>query len=469
MQQFSRLGWVGALAITLLSCSVTRKTVASSAADTLLQDTAVRQAHIGISIYDVATGKYLYNYQGDKYFIPASNTKLFTCYAAMKHLGDSLPGMQYWQDDTAVWLQPTGDPTFLQPEFKNQPVLHFLQQQKKPLYLLSGNWRTTALGYGWAWDDYNDDYAAERSPFPIHGNVAQYRLGSISNTGAIQWQIQPDYFTTQIDNNLPLPGLLAKAGSVKDSVKKQLMLKRFLLRRKQANNTILFEQANNFFATATIPFYTDTNNTALAVLARDYQLNIKKGKWGIDESLRPALPAHPNIVTIKSQATDSMLKRMMHRSDNLYAEQVLLMISQQQLGYMSTSDIVDTLLKTNLKGLVHQPKWVDGSGLSRYNLATPQSFVQVLQKLKAEFGMERLTTILPTGGEGTITNYYQSLQGLIFVKTGTLSNNCALSGYLLTKKGKWLIFSVLANSYPSGAAPVRRAVERFLMDIQRQY
>ena len=42
------------------------------------------------SIYEPATNKYWYNFQADKYFVPASNTKLPTCYAAMKYLGDSL-------------------------------------------------------------------------------------------------------------------------------------------------------------------------------------------------------------------------------------------------------------------------------------------------------------------------------------------------------------------------------------------
>jgi serine-type D-Ala-D-Ala carboxypeptidase/endopeptidase (penicillin-binding protein 4) len=46
-----------------------------------------------------------------------------------------------------------------------------------------------------------------------------------------------------------------------------------------------------------------------------------------------------------------------------------------------------------------------------------------------------------------------------------LSNNCALSGFLITKKGKLLIFSVLANNYQGGAGPVRRAVEKWLNGV----
>ncbi|HTM92101.1 MAG TPA: D-alanyl-D-alanine carboxypeptidase, partial [Flavisolibacter sp.] len=75
--------------IVLFSCTATKQ-IAKSARETVLKDEALQTAHVGISIYEPATGKYWYNYNGDKYFVPASNTKLPTCYAAMKYLGDSL-------------------------------------------------------------------------------------------------------------------------------------------------------------------------------------------------------------------------------------------------------------------------------------------------------------------------------------------------------------------------------------------
>ncbi|MDB5205556.1 MAG: hypothetical protein JWR72_631, partial [Flavisolibacter sp.] len=65
----------------------------------MLDDEALKTAHVGISIYEPATGKYLYNYQGDKYFVPASNIKIPTCYAAMKYLGDSLVGLRVAQQN----------------------------------------------------------------------------------------------------------------------------------------------------------------------------------------------------------------------------------------------------------------------------------------------------------------------------------------------------------------------------------
>src|SRR5262245_13180457 len=76
------------------SCSV-QKQISKSATQLVLKDSSLTTAHVGISIFEPATNKYWFNYQGDHYFVPASNTKIPTCYAAMKCLGDSLVGLRY--------------------------------------------------------------------------------------------------------------------------------------------------------------------------------------------------------------------------------------------------------------------------------------------------------------------------------------------------------------------------------------
>src|SRR5215467_3997138 len=93
-------------ATILLSACTTQRAINKEANRLVLQDHALSNAHVGISIYNAADNKYLYNYQGEKYFVPASNTKIFTCYAGMKYLGDSLTGIRYWENDTAVYLIP---------------------------------------------------------------------------------------------------------------------------------------------------------------------------------------------------------------------------------------------------------------------------------------------------------------------------------------------------------------------------
>ncbi len=98
------------------------------------------------------------------------------------------------------------------------------------------------------------------------------------------------------------------------------------------------------------------------------------------------------------------------------------MASNEHLGYMSDEAMIDTLLNTDLKDIPQKPNWVDGSGLSRYNLFSPQAMVYILNKLQTEFGIKRLKAILPTGSTGTFKNYYLRDSGYIYAKTGSLSN-----------------------------------------------
>src|SRR5688572_18729177 len=160
--------------VSLYSCSPTQQ-ISRSAKKGILQSEPLQAAHIGISIFDPAANKYLYNYQGDKYFVPASNTKIPTCYAAMKYLGDSLVGIRYQvQNDSFIKIRSTGDPSFLHQDFNKQPVFDFLTKYKY-IAFTGDLFSEDFLGNGWAWNNFKEDYSAQRSDFPIYGNTVTLR------------------------------------------------------------------------------------------------------------------------------------------------------------------------------------------------------------------------------------------------------------------------------------------------------
>jgi D-alanyl-D-alanine carboxypeptidase/D-alanyl-D-alanine-endopeptidase (penicillin-binding protein 4) len=414
----------------LTSCSINKQI--TKQAKQLLADSAVSTGHIGISIYDPATGKYLYSHNASQYFIPASNTKLFTLYAGMKYLGDSLVGARYQQKGDSLVIDATGDPSFLLSEFKFQPVLAFLNRYKN-IYIAKNYLYKDFMGNGWAWNDFKDDYMTQRSAFPIYGNLVQLKWVSSDSVN-----IFPGYFK----------GISAVMEKLRNG---------FELVKPFEENHLLFINGND--KRIQTPFRPDIV-TIQSLLEDTLQKKIGSD-WSIYNK------AGDNV--IHSQPSDSLFKPMMHRSDNFFAEQTLLMASNEYLGYMSDEKIIDTILKSSLKDVPQKPKWVDGSGLSRYNLFTPNDFVYILNKMKNDFGLERMKVILATGGEGTLSSYFKNETGFIYAKTGTLSNNCALSGYLYTKKGRLLIFSVLNNNYITGATPVRRAAERFLQQLRQKF
>jgi D-alanyl-D-alanine carboxypeptidase/D-alanyl-D-alanine-endopeptidase (penicillin-binding protein 4) len=126
-----------------------------------------------------------------------------------------------------------------------------------------------------------------------------------------------------------------------------------------------------------------------------------------------------------------------------------------------------------LNNLPDTPQWVDGSGLSRYNLFTPRSIVTLLSKILDELKNDDLVhSLLPAGGVvGTIKTVYKTDNGqpFIWAKTGSLSNNYSQSGYLITRKGKRLAFSFMNNNFTKPTRQVRDEMVRIMTYIHENW
>ncbi len=431
------LAYTTLCSLLFMFCSCkTMGQVTQQQSNSFLNDSVVVTGHVGISIYEPATGKYVYNYNAEKNFIPSSNVKLFSLYAGLKYLGDSLVGLRYVENDTAVFIYPSGDPTLLHVDFKSQPVIDFLKRQNKNIYLVDA-FKSKAYGSGWSWSDYPDYYMAERSALPVYGNTVAFVLNK-------------NKFETVPSTSSSFTFLQNFA----DSNKETTVLRDFY------SNTFTTVQNNKSNETVFTPFIT---SAALAAKLLADTLHKKVTVIKFDELL---LNDINNIKTIHSRPVDSLLKPMMFNSDNFFAEQTLLMASNENLGYMSDGEMIDFLLKNDLKDLPTKPRWADGCGLSRYNLFSPKNFIYILDKLQKEFGLDRMKRILPTSGKGTLRGYYENGTGFIYAKTGSISNNVSLSGYLYTKQNKLLLFSVMINNYSGSGRAGRKAIEKFILEVR---
>jgi len=426
------------------SCAAQRPASGRSPVASFLADTVFRNAHVGISVYEPATGKYVYEYQSEKYFVPASNVKIITTYAVMKHLKHILPGLRYYENDTAVYLVPTGDPSFLHRDFMEQPVFRFLKEQPKKIFITDKNWKDHELGQGWSWDDFSDEYMTERNAFPVYGNTIRWvQEKLLNNSMGIEQS-----FSTYSD-----PEVNWKVRFEVDSTKKK-----FRVRRDRMSNVFYITEGTENRKEVFVPFITNGVQTTLELLEDTLGKTIAVAN--------NFLVSDPQRRTVWSQPTDSILRPMMYRSDNFFAEQLLLMVSEEKLGIMDAELIIDTLLNNDLRELPQAPVWVDGSGLSRYNLFTPRDFVWVLNRMRAEFGMDRIREIFPTGDSGTLKGYYSADNGRIYAKTGSMSGVVAVSGYLYTRTNRLLVFSVLVNNYKGTGAAARRSIERFVKRLR---
>jgi D-alanyl-D-alanine carboxypeptidase/D-alanyl-D-alanine-endopeptidase (penicillin-binding protein 4) len=421
-----------ATVMILSACSVRQ------AQKTLLSAEGVKGAHIGIAIYNDTKGAWLTKYQSDHYFTPASNTKILATYLGLQFLGDSLPGWKMSENTDTLFLMPLGDPSFMHPEFRHQPVVDIIKNTKKQVVIVGNNQdQFEIFGSGWSWADYAEDYQPERSRMPIYGNVVHFYQSNKKLDA-----IKPFYF---FRDYVDLDKVEEKNWS-----------------RNRTGNRFFTTNENNKSKYFQVPFSQEVAPMLLAVgLLKD-----TLGKT-ISFQKNSTLPA-TSFKTIKTVPTDSLLKIMMLRSDNFYADQIVLMASEQLFGKMDDAALLDSAKKLFFADLPQRMRWADGSGLSRYNLNTPENYIAILQQMQAKFGEARVKNIFEKGGEGTIAAYYKNFPGTMYAKTGTLGGQVALSGFIYTPKQQKLYFSVLvANHMSPTSTQVRRAVETYLTKVTK--
>jgi D-alanyl-D-alanine carboxypeptidase/D-alanyl-D-alanine-endopeptidase (penicillin-binding protein 4) len=421
-----------ATVMILSACSVRQ------AQKTLLSAEGVKGAHIGIAIYNDTKGAWLTKYQSDHYFTPASNTKILATYLGLQFLGDSLPGWKMAENADTLFLMPLGDPSFMHPEFSYQPVVEFIKSTNKQVVIVGNNQdQFEIFGSGWSWADYAEDYQPERSRMPIYGNVVHFYQSNKKLEA-----IKPFYFFKDI----------VDLGKVEEKN----------WSRSRTGNRFFTTNENNKSKYFQVPFSQEDMPMVKALEL----LNDTLGKT-ISFQKQSTLPA-TSYKTIKTVATDSLLKIMMLRSDNFYADQIILMASEQLFGKMDDAALLDSTKKLFFADLPQKMRWADGSGLSRYNLNTPENYIAILQQMQAKFGEARVKNIFEKGGEGTISAYYKNFPGTMYAKTGTLGGQVALSGFIYTPKLQKLYFSVLvANHMSPTSTQVRRAVETYLTSVTK--
>ncbi|MCK0114708.1 D-alanyl-D-alanine carboxypeptidase [Gelidibacter sp. F63206] len=418
-----RFSWIVILSLLLSNC---KSAQISKHLEKSMSSNFYEPQFTGLMVYNPRTKDTVFNYNAERYFTPASNTKIFTLFTGLQYLPEQIPALKYAINGDTLFIKGTGDPSFLHPYFKDSTALNFINNYKT-VKLITGNYANDKFGPGWAWEDYDTYYSPERSAFPLYGNVL-----SISNTSGLH--TYPKFLKAQTDYTN-------------------------LNKRRDFNE-------NNFYYklsrkdTIHVPFVLDTT--------------MVKQLWNDLLPGKVELISDSSVVTdqtLYSIPADSLYKRMMHVSDNFLAEQILILASSTISDTLDADTIRKSILENQLKDLKQKPKWRDGSGLSNYNLFTPLSLVQVLEKLYIEIPRERLFNFFPAGGvSGTLKNWYAGENGpYVFAKTGTLSSASTLSGYLLTNSGDVLIFSFMNNNYNTSTNKVKEHMQAVLEYLRDNY
>lgn len=396
----------------------------------------------GFALYDPEEGRMVYQRNADRFFTPASNTKIFTFYTALKVLGDSLPALHYAIRGDSLVFWGAGNPTFLHPDFPpDASILQFLRSRKERLFFCPSNFQDDRFGPGWAWDDYRDYYQPERSPLPIYGNVVQFSRSPGGSPNA-----EPALFNTLLSHDPNLPN--DEVRFVRNESNNQFTYNNLARSTRGYNELVPFQCSPSWVAS----LLADTLGKAVAVLEDANHLA-------------------KDVRTLYTRCNDTLYQKLMQESDNFIAEQLLLMCSDKLTGSLRAENAIAYARNRLFRGAPDELVWVDGSGLSRYNLFTPRSIIKALQQLYTDVPQDRLFKLMASGGvNGTIKGSYAGKEGpFVYAKTGTLRNVHCLSGFICTQSGKMLIFSFMNNGFLGGPAPVKEEMGKVLRFIWEKY
>ncbi len=157
---------------------------------------------------------------------------------------------------------------------------------------------------------------------------------------------------------------------------------------------------------------------------------------------------------------DEIYSIILKKSDNLISESLVANISFRINDTISVNKGLDIIENSFKKSISNQMELFDGSGLSRYNLITPEALVNSLERIYSSIGLERVKRIFPN-------NFIiEDNEDFVWGKSGTLKNNYNYSGYIITNKGKQYVFSIMINHFTEDIYKIKSAVADFLMFLK---
>jgi len=312
---------------------------------------------------------------------------------------------------------------------------------------------------GWAWEDMQNDYGIGPCALSIHENC--YDMYLTASGGGVSVRTEPQ-----------VPGMKLYC-QVNHSPSAGKSYAYVAGGPYQHERVAIGEVASYLEARSAIPdpplFCAQTLLNELreaGIKVRDSAVTLRKirlsrTKWEKQE--------RKTFYSTSSPALSDLVYHTNQVSHNFYAESILRGISYAKTGYGSTSGGVAQIIAFwKSKGIDLRGFWmVDGSGISRFNTISAKQLVDMLRVYAQDSAVFKpFYRSLPVAGEsGTIRKLAQETEaeGNLRAKSGTMSRVKAYAGYVRTKSGKLLAFSMTANNTLWDAAQLREKFERLFI------
>ena len=379
----------------------------------------LKNSVVSIAIKELNKNKKIRGININTFMTPASNLKILSVLGSI-YAGDTIPVIKYNFSNDTLRISPTGYPLLSHPKYQNKELEKFVNSFNHIEYNLSN---TDLIKYGpaWAWDDLSYYFQAERSSMPIFGNVVQ--IIKKENGDLI---LTPNNFKINLDYNQ------------KEKINRVLDENIFTV------NPSLIKLGDTIYH----PFIS-SNKVIVDLLRSSLKTSVSLSNNKLD-----------NYQVLNSDNVDEIYSIILKKSDNLISESLAANISFRINDTISVNKGLDIIENSFKKSISNQMELFDGSGLSRYNLITPEALVTSLERIYLSIGLERVKRIFPN-------NFIiEDNEDFVWGKSGTLKNNYNYSGYIITNKGKQYVFSIMINHFTEDLDKIKSAIVDFLIFLK---
>jgi D-alanyl-D-alanine carboxypeptidase/D-alanyl-D-alanine-endopeptidase (penicillin-binding protein 4) len=413
-------------------------------------------AMVGLVVQEADTGKVLYERLANTTFVPASATKLFSSAAALHKLTPKFrfhTKIKYTKNQLQngiltgpLAIEFRGDPSLTAADLKS--LVYKVKQAnvttiKGDIIIDDSYFQGTTIGDGWSYDDTSWYYASKISALILDENrvhiaitpskqLGQFAAVSLINPNKQYFEINAQVKTVTFEESENLCQL-----------------------------QVAMDDNNKIKVSGCWPINYGSTELKLAVqnsrkfIGEFIQASLREAKvqWH-GKIVYNKVPAHMAVLAEhKSLPLAKLLPKILANSDNLYAEAITKTLGAKlyqrgsfKAGVLAIKNILQKPTGINFDAM----KLVDGSGLSRYTLISPNQFTRLLYTMYHSPKLKNIymKAFAFAGIKGTLSSRLSSFDTYenIHAKTGSMTGVSALSGYLTTRNNKDLLFTMIVNN-----------------------
>src|SRR2546421_9703627 len=467
-----------------------RKAIAGFAArvDALLGATPASKGEWGLLIVDAESGKTLYELNADKYFVPASNMKLFTTALALAKLGPEFRFHTTVETRGAIssdgvlrgdlTLVGRGDPNLsnrkfpyeLKEEFDGLPEKALLELADavvaKGVKEISGDvigddtyFPRERYPNGWEIDDMVWEYGAAISAIVVDDNTVALTLTPGEQpSNPVQGTVTPATPDFTVVNDV-----VTSAADVKPDL---------TLTREPGANIVVVKgslPAKSAPRKLVLAIEEPAQHAAALLKRLLEERGVKVTGAAKARHAQEAGSGNPAVLAEHvSVPLGDAVKLINKISQNLHTEMLLRTVARQNGAWATPDELMKVPADFYAAAGIAPGEVIqaDASGLSRHDLVTPRAIVTLLSFAQRQSWFGFYYASLPVAGvDGTLEDRMKNTlaAGRIHAKTGSVENVRTLSGFANTPGGRRVIFSFLSNnqggkSHEAADALTRRCV-----------